>query len=138
MKLGPYEIQTAERSSESRFAVSALRWSLVVIFVWFGAMKFTAYEAMAIEPLVAHDPITSWLLSVAGVRGASTLIGTIELVTAGALAAGAAIPALSLLGGAMSAATFLITLTFFVTTPGVGEATAAGSRRFPSCPVSSS
>jgi uncharacterized membrane protein YkgB len=54
------------------------------------------------------------------------VIGTLELSTAVALAVGAFVPVLSALGAAMSAMTYLITLTFFVTTPGVAEATAGG------------
>lgn len=28
-----------------------LRWALVIVFLWFGAMKFTAYEAYGIARL---------------------------------------------------------------------------------------
>ena len=33
-----------------------VRWGLVIVPAWIGAMKFTAYEAMGIQPLVAHSP----------------------------------------------------------------------------------
>ena len=49
-----------------------------------------------------------------------------ELSTAAALILGAFQPIFSALGAAMSAATYLITLTFFLSTPGVAEATAGG------------
>jgi reactive chlorine resistance protein C len=68
----------------------------------------------------------SWLHAVFGIQGASYVIGTLELSTALALAAGAFVPVVSALGAAMSAMTYLITLTFFATTPGVAEATAGG------------
>ena len=48
------------------------------------------------------------------------------LSTAAALILGAFQPIFSALGAAMSAATYLITLTFFLSTPGVAEATAGG------------
>ncbi len=89
-------------------------------------MKFTGYEAMGIAPLVSHNPLTSWLIPAFGVQGTSNLIGTVELATAAALAGGSFLGALSLVGAAMSCMTFLITLTFFATTPGVGEATLGG------------
>ncbi len=109
-------------SSNAKF----LQWSLFVVFLWFGAMKFTNYEAQGIAPFIAHSPVMSWLHSLFGVRGASTFIGTIELATAAALAMGALNRGALVLGAAMSCATFALTLTFFVSTPGVAESTAGG------------
>ena len=126
MKIGQYDVRTAESAADSRSANAALRWALVVIFVWFGAMKFTGYEAMGIAPLVSHNPLTSWMIPSFGVQGTSNLIGAVELVTAAALAGGSVVGGLSFIGGAMSCLTFLVTLTFFVTTPGVAEASLGG------------
>jgi reactive chlorine resistance protein C len=103
-----------------------LRWSLVIVFLWFGAMKFTHYEAEGIAPFIANSPIMGWLHSAFGVRGASGVIGVIELATAAALAAGAFHRAAAVLGAAMSCATYAMTLTFFVSTPGVAEPAAGG------------
>ena len=33
-----------------------LRYGLVVVIGWIGAMKFTAYEAAGIQPLVENSP----------------------------------------------------------------------------------
>ncbi len=126
MKMGTYETRTAESAGDSRTAIAALRWALVVIFLWFGAMKFTGYEAMGIAPLVSHNPLTNWLIPAFGVQGASGLIGIIELATAAALIIGRFSGTLSFVGAVMSCMTFLITLTFFVTTPGVSEASLGG------------
>jgi uncharacterized membrane protein YkgB len=30
----------------------SVRWGLVVVLAWIGGMKFTAYEAMGIQPLL--------------------------------------------------------------------------------------
>ncbi len=109
-----YEFLVAERD---RRDLALLRWTLVIIFLWFGAMKFTAYEADAIAPLIGHSPIMGWL-SIFGMLGQSYLIGVIELSTAFVLMLGAFRPVFSALGALMSAGTYLITLTFFVTTPG--------------------
>lgn len=119
-------LQVAENSAGSFNCLALLRWSLVVVFIWFGGMKFTAYEAAGIAPFIANSPIMSWLHSLFGIQGASQFIGLLELSTALALAAGAFRPIFSALGSAMSSVTYLVTLTFFVTTPGVAEATAGG------------
>jgi uncharacterized membrane protein YkgB len=121
-----FRLQIAEKSIGSLSGLALLRWALVVVFVWFGAMKFTAYEANGIAPFIINSPIMSWLHALFGVRGASYVIGVLELSTAAALTIGAFQPIFSALGAAMSAATYLITLTFFLSTPGVAEATAGG------------
>ncbi|MDR5761243.1 DUF417 family protein [Caballeronia sp. LZ035] len=120
------QFAVAERSSGAYMSQALLRWSLVIVFLWFGGMKFTSYEAHGIAPFIANSPIMSWLHVAFGIQGASYVIGTLELSTAVALAAGAFVPVLSALGAAMSAMTYLITLTFFATTPGVAEASAGG------------
>jgi uncharacterized membrane protein YkgB len=115
--------QIAEKGVGSLNVLALLRWALVVIFLWFGGMKFTAYEAGAIAPFIEHSPIMTWLHAMFGVQGASYVIGVLELATAAALILGAFQPLFSALGAAMSAVTFIITLTFFLSTPGVAEAT---------------
>jgi uncharacterized membrane protein YkgB len=92
-----------------------LRWALVIVFLWFGAMKFTAYEAYGIAPFIEHSPIMNWL-GMFGTQGQSYFIGVIELSTGLVLILGAFRPLFSALGALMSAATYLITLTFFITT----------------------
>ena len=119
-------LKIAEKSCGSRRWLVLLRWALVVIFLWFGGMKFSSYEANAIAPFIIDSPIMSWLHLVFGVQGASGVIGVIELSTAVMLILGAFYAAASALGAAMSSMTFVITLSFFLTTPGVGEPTAGG------------
>ena len=119
-------LQIAEKAVGSLSLLALLRWTLVIIFLWFGGMKFTAYEANGIAPFVVNSPIMSWLNMLFGVQGASCVIGVLELSTAVALIAGAFQPVFSALGAVMSAATYAITLTFFLSTPGVAEMTAGG------------
>ena len=38
--------QVAEKGAGSFSSLALLRWALVVVFIWFGGMKFTAYEAV--------------------------------------------------------------------------------------------
>jgi len=118
--------QIAEKSAGSFKSLALLRGALIIIFLWFGGMKFTAYEAGGIAPFIANSPIMSWLHALFGIQGASYAIGVIELSTAAALIIGAFQPLFSAIGAAMSAVTYLITLTFFLSTPGVAEATAGG------------
>ncbi|MDR5836101.1 DUF417 family protein [Caballeronia sp. LZ034LL] len=121
-----FRFRIAEKGPGLLSSLALLRWALVIVFLWFGGMKFTAYEANGIAPFIINSPVMSWLHTLFGVRGASYVIGTLELSTALALIIGAFQPMFSALGAAMSAATYLITLTFLLSTPGVAEATAGG------------
>jgi hypothetical protein len=96
--------------------------SLAVIYFWFGGMKFTAYEAEGLVPLVENSPLVSWMYDIFSVRGFSTFLGLVEL-TIGLLIAGRIFsPALSALGGLLSAGLFTTTVSFMISTPGaIGE-----------------
>jgi len=95
--------------------------ALAVIYFWFGGMKFTAYEAQGLVPLVGNSPLLSWMYSIFPVRGFSTFLGVLEL-TIGLLIAGRIVsPVLSALGGLLSAGLFITTLSFMASTPGVFE-----------------
>lgn len=119
-------LSVAERSAGPRSSLALLRWALVIVFLWFGGMKFTGYEAAGIAPFIANSPIMSWLHSLLGVQGASYALGVIELSTAAALIVGAFNPVAPALGAAMSCLTYVVTLTFFLSTPGVAEPMAGG------------
>lgn len=116
----------AERGTGVLSDLALLRWALAIIFLWFGCMKFTAYEANGNAALIANSPFMGWMNSAFGVRGASDVIGIIELSTCAMLALGSLVPIASAIGAAMSSVTFLITLSFFASTPGVAEPTAGG------------
>jgi reactive chlorine resistance protein C len=103
-----------------------VRISMVVVMLWFGFLKFTTYEANAIQGLVSNSPLVSWLNTVLSVAGISALIGTVEVATGLLIAARFFSAKLGAVGGAMAAATFFITLSFFFSTPGVAEAEAGG------------
>jgi len=94
-------------------------------FVWFGIQKFTPYAAEAIAPLIANSPFMGWL-RVFGVRGEAKIIGTIELTTAAVLILGSVIPIASAVGAAMACVTFLLTVSFFFSTPGVTQKSSTG------------
>ena len=102
----------------STFGRYALRGTTATVLGWIGAMKFTAYEAGAIEGLVASSPFTSWLYSVTSLQGASNLIGSIEILTAIGLIAGLKFARVGLLAALAAAFTFLLTFSFLFTAPG--------------------
>lgn len=95
-----------------------LRYGLVLVLVWIGAMKFTAYEAAGIQPLVSSSPFMSWMYRFLSIQGVSNLIGIAELLTAALIALRLLSARLSALGSALAALTFLTTLSFLFTLPG--------------------
>ena len=103
-----------------------IRYGLVVVFVWIGAMKFTAYEAAGIQPLVAHSPFLSWAYQIFDVRAFSNWLGVLEIAIGLMIAARPFSANLSAAGSALGAGLFLTTLSFMLTTPPVWEATLGG------------
>jgi uncharacterized membrane protein YkgB len=108
----------AERGGGSYRMLLILRWVMVVIFVAFGIQKFTPQSANGIVQYISNSPFVAWL-SIFGTRGEADLLGVVELGSAALLAAGAFSPLLSAVGALMGVGTFLITWSFFFTTPGV-------------------
>jgi uncharacterized membrane protein YkgB len=101
----------------------AVRYGLVLVLAWIGAMKFTAYEAEAIRGLVENSPLLSWTYSIFGTRSLATLIGITELTAAVLIGARRFSAKLTVVGGAVAVGTFATTLSFLLSTPGVWEET---------------
>ncbi|MFA6468869.1 MAG: DUF417 family protein [Bacteroidota bacterium] len=99
------------------YTISVL--GVAITLIWIGAFKFTPTEAKGIEPLVQNSFLVSWLYSFLSLQAVSNLFGTLELITALCLLLHFFWPKAGILGGAFSAATFLVTLSFIFTTPGV-------------------
>jgi uncharacterized membrane protein YkgB len=95
-----------------------LRYGLVLVLGWIGAMKFTAYEAAGIQPLIATSPLMSWMYKVLSVQGVSNLIGATEIIIAALIASRAFSPRLSAVGSALAIPVFLTTITFLFSLPG--------------------
>ena len=93
-------------------------YGLVLVFAWIGMMKFTAYEAGAIEGLVASSPFLSWLYAIFDQRGAANLIGSVEIGAAVLLATRPWSARAGALGAALVAITTMVTLTFLFSAPG--------------------
>jgi reactive chlorine resistance protein C len=96
-----------------------VRYTLVVVIAWIGALKYSSYEATAIQPLIAHSPIFSWLYHPFSVRTFAAVLGSLEIVAALLIAVRPLFPRLSVIGSAMGILLFLSTLSFLFTTPGV-------------------
>ncbi len=94
-----------------------LRYSLALIFLAFGLLKFTATEAASIQPLGAHSPVLFWLYALATPQTASGVIGVIEVSLALAISARRFAPAVSAAGSLGTAFALMTTLSFLVTTP---------------------
>ena len=94
------------------------RYGLVIVLLWIGGMKFTAYEAEGIRPLVTNSPLMGWVYRVMSVGGFSSLLGVIEIAIGVLIALRPVWPMGSAVGSGLAAGMFLTTLTFLVTTPG--------------------
>ena len=119
----PAAAAAAAEHSVATVGRQLVRYGLVVVIAWIGALKYTSYEAAAIQPLIAHSPVFSWLYSIFSVRAFAAVLGTAEIIAALLIAIRPLAPRLSVIGSVMGVLLFLSTLSFLFTTPG---ATAAG------------
>ncbi len=94
-----------------------LRYGLVLILLWIGGMKFTAYEAEGISPFVFNSPFFSWTYPVFGKQGLSNILGVIEIAIGLLIASRPWQAKLSAVGSALAAGMFLSTLSFLISTP---------------------
>jgi uncharacterized membrane protein YkgB len=97
---------------------SLIRYSVVLVLAWIGLMKFTSYEAEAIQGLVASSPFMAWLNAVLSVQGVANLIGVTDLLAATLLAARPWSAKAGVAGAVLAIGIFLTTLSFLFTAPG--------------------
>src|ERR1700756_5645635 len=112
------DFNVSENGHGSYWMLGILRWVMVLIFISFGIQKFTPQSAQGIALYISNSPFVSWL-SIFGIRGEADHLGVIELTTAVLFAIGAFRPFFSALAALMGIGTFVITWSFFFTTPGV-------------------
>ncbi|PUV21844.1 DUF417 family protein [Sphingobacterium athyrii] len=67
-------------SSQYGFYMST--FGVVLLLLWLGIFKFTATEAMAIKPLIANHPLSSWLYRLLSAQTISSIVGVIEILVA--------------------------------------------------------
>ena len=92
-------------------------YATVLVLASIGGLKFTAYEAEGLRPLIETSPLLSWAYSVFSLQAFSNLLGVVELATALLLALAPVAPRLGIVGGALATATFAVTSTLLVTGP---------------------
>ena len=122
----PRRPASGARNEEHPIAVVGrllVRYGLVVVIAWIGALKYSAYTAAAIHPLIANSPLMSWFYNILSVRALAATLGTVEIIAAVLIALRFVSPRASAVGSAMAVLLFLGTLSLLFTTPGV---TAAG------------
>ena len=114
------QIQTISTAKNAFEKVGAflIRYGLVLVLGWIGAMKFTAYEAEGIKTLVETSPFMSWMYRVFSLQATSNVIGVAELIAAALIAIRPLSAKLSAIGSVLAVLTFLTTLTFLFSLPG--------------------
>jgi len=103
----------------TKIGAGATRYSLAVLLFIFGIFKFYAFEAEAIQPLVANSPFMSWMYSVLSLGQVSALIGAVEIIIAVLIAIKPWQPKLAAYGSLGAVLMFITSLSFMITTPGM-------------------
>ncbi|QXQ06168.1 YkgB family protein [Sphingosinicellaceae bacterium] len=146
--MNPTSTATAETQTEPEIQMAAhglgatvariggwtITVALTIIFLWFGGMKFTPFEAEGLVPIISNNPLISWLYTLFGVQGGARFLGVFEIVTGLLIAARFVDPRASVLGGAMGAWSFVLTLSCIFTTPGVIAAGHEGTLNLSTAP----
>ena len=97
---------------------NVIRYGLALVILWIGLMKFTTYEAMGIQPLVASSPLLGWMYSFLSIREFSAGLGVVECAIAALITLRPWFPRASAVGSAVAVLMFLTTLSFLFSTPG--------------------
>jgi uncharacterized membrane protein YkgB len=90
-----------------------------LILLWIGIFKFTPTEAQGIKPLVENHFLSFFVYKIASVQAVSNAIGTIEIIIALLLIFSVKFAFLKRYAGIGMIVTFLVTLSYLFTTPGV-------------------
>jgi uncharacterized membrane protein YkgB len=109
---------SSEKNTFEKLGAFLIRYGLVLVLGWIGAMKFTTYEAEGIKTLVETSPFMSWMYKVLSLQATSNVIGIAELTAAALIAIRPLAPKLSAFGSVLAVFTFLTTLTFLFSLPG--------------------
>jgi uncharacterized membrane protein YkgB len=81
-------------------------------------MKFTAYEAHGIQPLVANSPFLSWTYQLFSVQAFSYVLGIVEIATALMIAVRPLSAKVAAIRSGIGVVMFLTTISFLFSTPG--------------------
>ena len=103
----------------SRIGYYISLFGAALILLWIGIFKFTPTEAAAIKPLVENHFLTFFVYKIISVQAVSNLIGMIEIIIALLLIFSAKFAVLKKYAGIGMIVTFLVTLSYLFTTPGI-------------------
>lgn len=109
---------TQDSTTHSR-SLNLLSIALAIVFIWFGIIKYSAGGASGIEGLVNNSPFMSWIYGVFSVKTFGALLGTLEVITGILLLLRIKNLKLRALGALAALITFVVTLSFMITTPGI-------------------
>ncbi len=107
------------KNSVSSFGYYLSLFGAALILLWIGIFKFTPTEAAAIKSLVENHFLTSFVYDVMSVQAVSNTIGVIEIIIALLLIFSVKFAFLRRYAGIGMIITFLVTLSYLFTTPGI-------------------
>ena len=114
-------IRNDSGAKPERLGAAVLRYGLVIVLLWVGLLKFTAYEAEGVHGHASNSPLLSWAYNVMSVQSFSIVLGVIEIILGILIAIKPYAPKVSAIGSMGAIIMFLITLSFLLTTPGYGS-----------------
>ncbi len=98
-----------------------IRYALVVVLLWVGALKFTAYESEGVFKFASNSPLLAWGYHLVNARTFSAILGLFEWTFAILIAIRPLSAKLSVIGSYGAILMFLTTLSFLLSTPGVWQ-----------------
>ncbi|MFM7024387.1 MAG: DUF417 family protein [Flavobacteriales bacterium] len=97
--------------------VNISRAGVGIVLLAIGLYKFTEHGAGDIYVHVSNSPILSWLYKLGDKQFVSNMIGVMEILIALLIFFGFKNQKAALMGGILGTVTFIITLSFFITSP---------------------
>ncbi|MGE8432198.1 DUF417 family protein [Chryseobacterium joostei] len=110
---------TGKNQSTYKLGYYISLFGAALILLWIGIFKFTPTEAAAIKPLVENHFLTFFVYKIMSIQAVSNLIGVIEIIIALLLLFSAKFAWLRKYAGIGMIVTFLVTLSYLFTTPGM-------------------
>jgi uncharacterized membrane protein YkgB len=112
----PMTAETAEHAV-AKVGQFLARYGLVLVLAWIGAGHVAA--PTAIQPLIAHSPLLSWLYGIFNTHTLGYALGSTEILAAILIALRPLWSLASAVGSAFAVLLFCSTISFLFTTPGV-------------------
>lgn len=112
-------VQKSKQNLSTRIGYYISLFGAALILMWIGIFKFTPTEAAAIKPLLENHFLTFFVYKIMDVQTVSNLIGVIEIIIALLLIFSAKFVFLKRYAGIGMIITFVVTLSYLFTTPGI-------------------